>query len=402
MNERFKAFPDEVAGLGRLTAEIGQQTLTSYRYFNDHGQLTGVDNGELFGSLAVTFDALRDVWRDRHVHLATNCAGLGDELNTAAWLYADQEKKNYEALNAHTDLVPVPYPDPGDADRPARGNAEPYSDCAHYGSPEGMDYPAPAHFPDDVADVIADAAGWLGDLDYAIEELIGHSPLRELIDPIGGNWNDLRRLGAAYRIAGEAMSAGGDSLAEGTSRVDEFWDGLAAVAYKDYAARQIAAMRWEGSCGRVIEAVADRAADEIRKSVFTLVTTMRERLEAQVDVSSPAKVAEFLSKKVSPLGSLYQIYKIADILYSGYTLAKKLLDDIRMVTDAFNEFLSLVASPSGYLNEQFQQKLEPITKGIHNARLVKDVYDTASAEPVYNVPKESFSVGTGRQPWEDA
>lgn len=37
MNERFKAFPDEVAGLGRLTAEIGQQTLTSYRYFNDHG-----------------------------------------------------------------------------------------------------------------------------------------------------------------------------------------------------------------------------------------------------------------------------------------------------------------------------------------------------------------------------
>ncbi|WP_230620995.1 MULTISPECIES: hypothetical protein [Nocardiaceae] len=113
MSETFFADPRQVAGLGRLTAEIGQQTLTSYRYFNDHGQLTGVDNGELFGSLAVTFDALRDVWRDRHVHLATNCAGLGDKLNTAAWLYADQEKENYEALNAHTDLVPVPYPDPG-------------------------------------------------------------------------------------------------------------------------------------------------------------------------------------------------------------------------------------------------------------------------------------------------
>ncbi|MGA9871557.1 MAG: hypothetical protein WBQ44_10505 [Rhodococcus sp. (in: high G+C Gram-positive bacteria)] len=73
-----------------------------------------------------------------------------------------------------------------------------------------------------------------------------------------------------------------------------------------------------------------------------------------------------------------------------------------MVTDAFNEFLALVASPSGYLNEQFQQKLEPISKGIHNATLAKDVYDTASAGPMYNVPKDPYSLGTGKEPWADA
>lgn len=402
MTERFRAFPEEVAGLGRLTSEIGSTTLRSYRYFNEHAGPESGYSGEIFGSLVAPLGGLRDIWCDRHVHLATNCIELGDKLNTAAWLYSDQEKQNYEALNAHTDLTPVPYPDRGDANRPAVGNVELYGDAVDYGYPEGIDYPPPAHFPDDTADVIADAAGWLGDVDYAIEELIGHSPLRQLIAPIGGNWNDLRRLGMAYRIAGEAMAGGGDALEQGTARVDEFWDGLAAVAFEDYAAKQIAAMRWEGSCGRVIEAVADRAADQIRKSVYTVVSTMRERLEAQVDVNSGVKVAEFLAKKVTPLGTAYQLYQVADILYSGYELSKRMVDDIRMVTDALNEFLALVASPSGYLNEQFQQKLEPITKGMHNAELVKDVYDTASAAPMYNVPKDPYSLGTGRQPWADA
>lgn len=402
MTEKFRAFPTEVSGLGRLTSEIGSQTLNSYKYFDEHAGPESGYSGEIFGSLVTTLGSIRDVWQDRHVHLATNCVELGDKLNTAAWLYNDQEKKNYEALNAHTDLTPVPYPDRGDAGRPARGNVELYGNPVDYGHPDGIDYPPPAHVPDDTADVIADAAGWLGDVDYAIEELIGHSPLRQLIEPIGGNWNDLRRLGAAYRIAGEAMAHGGDTLEQGTARVDEFWDGLAAVAYGEYAAKQIAAMRWEGSCGRVIDAVADRAADEIRKSVFTIVATMRERLEAQVDLGSAVKVAEFLSKKVTPLGTAYQLYKVAEILYSGYDLVKKMVDDIRMITDAFNEFLALVASPSGYLNEQFQQKLEPITKGVHNLELAKDVHDTASAGPMYNVPKDPYSLGTGKEPWADA
>lgn len=402
MEEEFRADPRQVAGLSSLISETGSQTLMSYKYFNEHAGPEGGYSGEIFGSLVAPLGGIRDIWRDRHVHLAANCVQLGGKLNVAAWLYADQEKRNYEALNAHTDVVPIPYSDRGDAHRPAVGSVELYSSPADYGHPEGIDYPPPVHLPDDTADVIADAAGWLGDVDYAIEELIGHSPLRQLIDPIGGNWNDLRRLGAAYRIAGEAMACGGDALERGAAAVDEFWDGMAAVAYEQYAAKQIAAMRWEGSCARVIEAVADRAADEIRKSVFAIVSNTREHLEAQFDLSSGAKVIDFLSKKVPVVGSGYQLYIIADILYSGYELSKRMVDDIRMVTDAFQEFLSLVASPSGYLNEKFQQRIEPITKGLHKLDLAKDIHDTASASPMYNVPKDPYSFGTGTQPWADA
>lgn len=124
MEEEFRADPRQVAGLSRLISETGSQTLMSYKYFNEHAGPEGGYSGEIFGSLVAPLGGIRDIWRDRHVHLAANCVELGGKLNVAAWLYSDQEKRNYEALNAHTDVVPIPYSDRGDAHRPAVGSVE--------------------------------------------------------------------------------------------------------------------------------------------------------------------------------------------------------------------------------------------------------------------------------------
>ncbi len=404
MDETFFAIPKEVSGLGRSVSEIGLRTLTSYKYFNEHAGPAGAYQGEIFGSLLDPLDGIRNAWRNRHVHLAANCTELGDKLNIAAWLYADQEKNNYEALNAHTQLLPFPHPerDPGDSKRPAVGTAELFGDPADYGHPEGIDYPPPESLPDDLAAVIADAAGWLGDVDDAIEAMIGQSPLRQLVEPIGGNWNDLLRLGWTYRIAGEAMEKGGDALAQGTARVDEFWDGMAAVAYGEYATKQVAAMQWEGACGRVIQAVAERAAEEISNSIRVLVTKVREMIEKEFDLTSGARVVDFLSKKIPFAGAAYQLWRIWEILRTGFDLSMKLVDSIRTITDAFKEFLSLVTSPTGYMNEQSEQKLAPITEKIEDAKLLLDIKNTADASPVYEVPKDPYLLGTGEEPWADA
>ena len=402
--ETFYAKPNHISGLGRLASEIGSETLAAHRYFNEHATPLGDWQGEVFHSLLEPFDALRDMWRGRHVGLSSNCIEIGDRLNTAAWLYVDQENKNYDVLNAHTQLLPkeLPGADRGSSSHAAVGVVVLYSDPEDYGHPDGIDYPSPATFPDDVAEVIADAAGWLGDVDDAIEEIVGRSPLRELIEPLGGNWNDLRRLGAAYRIAGEAMESGGTALERGTARVDEFWDGMAAVAYEDYAAKQVDAMRWEGSCGRVIEAVAERAADEIRRSVHTLVSTIRRFLEEEIDLTSGLNVLKFLSKKVPYVGWAYQIFTVYEIIRKGMDLCDKLVEQVRVVTDAFKEFLSLVASPSGYLNDQFERKLAPVTEKIEDAKLLWDVKVTADARPVYDLPEGPYSIGVGDEPWADA
>ncbi len=163
MDQEFSAMPNEVSGLGRLVSEVGLQTHPSYKYFNEHAMPLSEYSGEILQSLLTPFNSLRDVWRDRHVHLSDNCSDLGEKLNVAAWLYAHQEKQNYEALNAHTQLVPAGFPgaDPGDSNRPAAGTVELYFDPKNYGQPDGVDYPAPETLPNDVAQVIADAAGWL-------------------------------------------------------------------------------------------------------------------------------------------------------------------------------------------------------------------------------------------------
>ncbi|WP_032374935.1 hypothetical protein [Rhodococcoides fascians] len=404
MDEKFRAFPEEISGLGRLVSEISSQTMKSYKYFNENAVPDAAEAGALLGTLVAPLEGMKDIWLGRHVHLAVNCGELGNNLNTAAWLYSDQDQRNYEALNRHTHGLPVGMPgyDPGDANRAATGSVDDYSDVVDYGRPEGIDYPAPATFPDDLAAVIADAAGWLGDIDNAIEHLIGHSPLQELVRPVGGNWNDLRRLGGAYRIAGEAMEHGGEALAGGTSRVDPKWNGLAAVAYKGYAAKQVEARKWEGACGRVVEAVAERASEEIRESAHALVRTVREMVEKELDLTTGEKVAEFLVKKAGIAGITYQLYRVYDILRTGYELAMTLYESIRTGIAALKEFLTIVASPSGYLNEQFEQKLAPVTKWLNRTDLAKDILTTADAGPMYHVPQDPYSLGTDKQPWADA
>ncbi len=135
---------------------------------------------------------------------------------------------------------------------------------------------------------------------------------------------------------------------------------------------------------------------------YTHSCRLCERRSKLKSTSSGAKVVDFLLKKVPVFGNLYQLYRVLEILNTGYDLCMKLVDSIRMVTDAFQEFLSLVASPSGYLNEQFEQKLAPVTETLEDAKLLLDVKNTADASPVYELPKDPYSLGTGDKPWADA
>ena len=64
-------------------------------------------------------------------------------------------------------------------------------------------------------------------------------------------------------------------------------------------------------------------------------------------MTSGLNVLKFLSKKVPYVGWAYQIFTVYEIIRKGMDLCDKLVEQVRVVTDAFKEFLSLVASPSG-------------------------------------------------------
>lgn len=53
-----------------------------------------------------------------------------------------------------------------------------------------VDFPPPQSATDDIRKVIAESAGWVGDVDNVFKTVTGWSPLERLIAPLSGNWNE--------------------------------------------------------------------------------------------------------------------------------------------------------------------------------------------------------------------
>ncbi|OAK55658.1 hypothetical protein [Rhodococcoides kyotonense] len=402
MDEVFAARPSEVAGMGRLADRIGQQTLASHRYIDEHAGLSETIPGQVLQRLAPFIASYQEYTRSRHVHLSANCCYIGDELRKAAWLYVDLEKKNYDALNAHTDLIPVPVPQPGTSESPAVGAVEDYPTPVDYGGPSGIDYPPPNPAVDETREVIDDAAGWLGEVDSTIFELSGWSPLNEVTLPLSGNWNEIRRLGEAFDIAGSAMEAAAESLENGVRHVDEYWDGLAAQAFSDYSQRQVAAMYWEGPCGRTIHALAEIITEQIKNGVRTVVGKLAEMLEAEVDLGSGRSAMKVALKKVPFVGTAWQVASIVEIIWKTMDLTMDLVRRIEDAVDQFGRFLDAITDPEGQISRRIDHHLEPFNQALDRGKMAVDTAKTADITPVVLTPDEKFSVGEGTAPWQDA
>ncbi|WP_147283560.1 hypothetical protein [Rhodococcus sp. AG1013] len=346
-----------------------------------------------------------DFTHGRYDDLSSTCSSIGVELNRAAWMYADQEKRNYDALNAN--LLSCLLPEAGaDAEHPGTGVAGPFPEPSKYSAVESVDLAPPETAAEDIRKLISDSAGWLGDVDDGIKVATGWSPLEEVIKPISGNWNELKRIGDAYKIAGEAMETSGQNLAAGAKQVDEHWDGKAAVAFQEYASRQAEAMTWEGPVGRVTKVCLERVADEIKAAVEEAVSHLADMLEEQVQVNDASHLLKFVLKKIPLAGTGYQVYEITKIIDAVQGRVTSLVEKIREVVKALNGFLAAVASPSGTLNELAESILAPITSKVDDVRtkaeLAFDIAGVADADGPLHKPTESFSMGTGGEPWEDA
>ncbi|WP_230620988.1 MULTISPECIES: hypothetical protein [Nocardiaceae] len=358
--------------------------------------------GQILQRLAPSIALYQENTRSRHVHLSANCTYIGDELRKAAWLYHDAEKETYDQLNAHTDLVPVPVPQLGNSKTAAVGNVDDYVNAADYGHPDGIDYPPANPAVDDTREVIQAAAGWLGDVDETIFELTTWSPLTEVTTPLSGNWNEIRRAGEAFDIAGSAMEAAAASLERGVRRVDDYWDGQAAQAFTEYSGRQIAAMYWEGSCGRTIHAISEAIAEEIREGVQTVVRKFAEMLEAEVDLGSGSAAMKVALKKVPVLGTAWQLGAIVDILRQTMDLTMDLVRRIEELVDQFGLFLDAIIDPEGQVSRTIDKYLQPFNEALDKGKTAVDAGRTADITPVLDTPDQQFSVGEGDQPWQDA
>ncbi|WP_068275450.1 hypothetical protein [Aldersonia kunmingensis] len=271
--EEFNAAPGEIAGLGVLVSSLGEDSGKIADFIDQNGPPSGDFSDAIISDLVEPLRTAAETTCGRMRDIGVASTSTGIELNKAAWMYHDQEQKNYAALNAVTHDVPSAAPVEYGADIERPGQTDAYGNVATYSKPETFKLDPPSANKEDVADLVTEVAGWLGDVNETIKSItrtIGTevNPLDMVLSPITGNWNELKRIGESYKVAGNAMEATGKNLDASVSRVGEYWDGKAAIAFEEnWARRQIAAMKWEGPVGRIVNDGLTVVANEIREGI---------------------------------------------------------------------------------------------------------------------------------------
>ena len=134
--------------------------------------------------------------------------------------------------------------------------------------------------------VIEDTAGWLGDADEAIRTLTGWSPLKEALQPVSGNWMELRRIGLVYGKSGTAFDSVAGDLALGDRQIDAHWNGRAAVSYTHNSTAMRRGLEWEGAAGGLLSRGLQLAADKLQEAAKAVLRLLKEGLSRFIKVDS--------------------------------------------------------------------------------------------------------------------
>lgn len=314
MGEIFRAIPGEIAGLAKLISDIGDDATKAAEFAGQEGQPAEWLHGPIIDEMITPIREMALATKVRMGDLAKTTTATGVELNKTAWIYADQDHRNYAALNAHTFLAPAGPNGQRETnpDVEGAGITEAYVSPVAYPKPEEFKLEKPQANKEDTVALIAEVAPILGDLNETVKSITRTAgneidPLGKCLEPIPGNWNEFRRVGEAFKAAGQALETCGKNLESGLKRVDPSWDGKAALSFNDWANRQIAAMKWEGPVGRVLSDVFGVVSDEIRAAVKTILQKLWDILNDQIDFSSVKGIFKTIGKKIPVVGQVAEI-----------------------------------------------------------------------------------------------
>ncbi|MFD4367755.1 hypothetical protein [Rhodococcus sp. NPDC058521] len=403
--EQFRAEPEYVAGLGVAFAEIGKDSQSIADFVGKNGPPGEFFSGPIISTLLEPFTSAAERTKARMSDIARVNTQTSLELNKAAWMYDDQEAKNFAALNEHTKQLggrSSTY----NSDVEVEGTTAAYDVVTAFPKVEQINLDEPSANREDLAALISEASGWLGDVNEAIKSTtrmagVEWDALGTVLKPITGNWTELNRIGEAYKIAGNAFEASAKNLDDGVNRVGQHWDGKAALAFEDHARKQSEAMRWEGPVGRTIALGLGVVAEEIREAIKTVIRKLEELLESQVSLDGIAGKIKFLVRKVPAI----QAATLGKIIWDVGDMILDLVDEIRVMVDSVKEFLSTIADPVGKAHEKLDEKLSPITSRIDDATrraaVAMDIKNVSDFGSTLDRPKDGYDVGSGKDPWAD-
>ncbi|WP_228813685.1 hypothetical protein [Nocardia flavorosea] len=363
--------------------------------------------GEILADFVPKCAELRDFTSKRFGQFSSVTTTSGANLNRAAWMYHDQDQQNYAALNQATTEYPTTAP--AGADAPESGVTAAYVNPVSYTQPTAISLSPPDTLEEDIVRAIEEKTGWLGDFNQGIRQATNNewSPLNQLFEPLSGNWNELKRIGAAYRIAGAALEDSSKNLSWGVNKLGPHWDGRAAISFEDHSRNLSAALEWWGPVGRTVDFVMVKLIDEVKNGCIAIANKLKDMLEAEVDTSDGKSLIKFALKKVPFVGPAYQFGSLVNIVLSVWNAIKPILEKIRnLVASAKNLLSSITGSKSGEPGKfaQLDETLSPITQTAVNAQQAAIVSSdvariAAGADTQQKAPQQGYNVGVN--PWEN-
>lgn len=417
MGETLKADPEWISGLGNYVLALNGSAWKAVNLVGAHAQSTGEFRG-LMSGLKGPVDTLHGATKTRIEKVPTALQGTSVNLKQAAWDYttADHDAAlgikhtRTQTYNSNPFIPPIEVLS-GRAPNPVISYEEvdDVPGARAYPSPREVDVTPPPAQSVDWRAVIDGAAGWLSDADGAIEDLTGWSPIKAALDPVAGNWMELKRIGQTYGKTGSAFDIIAGDLSTGHREVDDHWNGRAAQAYTGYTTDMVRGLNWEGSVGRLLDRGLALAADQLQKAAQEIIRLVKEGLGRLVKVDNVTDVLKLVSKWVPYVGTAAAIEQVRRLLIDVWNATKVLLDEIRRGVEALKTFIAFCQDPIGYTKGKAEGKvkeeLKPFTDALDKAQdrvqLGNDIGTATQVDRLGQRPSAAYDPGQGAVLRED-
>ncbi|PXW26979.1 UNVERIFIED_CONTAM: hypothetical protein DES50_11448 [Williamsia faeni] len=433
MGEQFKASPTEISGLGNYVLAVNDGVTQAVNLVKQHTAATGEFKG-LMDALREPIDTLHAATSTRLETLPPSLSGTSVSLKQTAWNYTTTERTSALGFE-HTkqqiiDKAPFAPPfspssisgTPENNDRFIRWDVvDDVPGAVAFRTPTPVDVIPPPSENVDWNALIEDTAGWLADADSAIERLVRWSPLTAALNPLAGNWLELKRIGNTYGKAGTALGTSGDDLIWSSKEIDSYWDGAAAIAYTTYSTNMANGLEWNAAAGRLIDTGLQIAAQGLEDAARATIELIKEGLSRLIKVDSWQGVLKVAAKVIPYAGTAAAVGEVSALLTEVGKEIHQMIEAITSTIDALKAFIEFCEDPIGSTSGQMDaaaqrkidEKLQPINALVNEynaaeanaeqkAQDVEDLLTAADIQALLNQPKTPFSVGTDNQPWEDA
>jgi uncharacterized protein YukE len=418
LGEVLKADPERISGLGNHVLGLNRNVLRTVNMVSGHAGSTGEFKG-LMANLKSPIDGLLDATVSRQKSLSPALHGTAVNLKQAAWDYTSTDREAALGI-AHTreqEYNTNPFIPPAEV---VLGTAPdpvvrvPVVDdvpgAVALTAPREIDVEPPPTESVDWNALIEESAGWLADADSAIATLTqGWSPIQQALEPVAGNWMELKRIGKTYGKSGTAFDTIAGDLTSGHAEIDAHWNGSAAVAYTGYSINMVKGLNWEGSVGRLLERGLSLAADQLEETAKAIIELVKKGLGRIVKVDSFTGALKMAARFVPGAGTATAVAEVSRMLYEVATAADAMIEQLMAGIDAVKTFIAFCSDPVGFAqgtaDDKVKDELKPFTDFIDDTadakQLVTDVSTATEVRRVSATPSTAYDPGSGDELWED-